>query len=116
LYKSANLKVKRNMLMFVVASLGFVLLVAALLLNMNWLHRISTYDYLLFQADRNKWVGYSFLDYSPTGKYSSMMAVQYLGWGFVLAGLIWASMTKLSSLRGLKKPKRQELEEQIFES
>jgi len=52
-------------------------------------------------VERDRFVGYSFLNSTPTGKYSSLMAVQYLGFAFVLAGLVWANKTKLGSLRKL---------------
>ena len=90
------------LLLLSVSLVGLVLLTAAILLNMNWAHHFSTWSFLLFKvADTGYGIGYSFVNPAPIGKYSSMMVVQYLGFAFVLSGLVWASRNKLGWVRKL---------------
>jgi hypothetical protein len=90
LFKSAKSRRKLNKLPFFLAALaGLVLLVA---------HAFSTWDYLLFRVERNVNLGYSLFNLSPIGTYSFLMGLQYLGFAFVLSGLVWASRHKLSFL------------------
>lgn len=95
LFSSVKSKKKLNSLLFSVAFVGLVLLAVAMLLNMNQVHQLSTWDYLLFRVEMDKTVGYSFVNPSPTGKQSLLMNIQYLGFAFVLSGLVWASRHNL---------------------
>ena len=100
-FNSLKSKGRMSMLLFLSVSLvGLVLLAAAILLNMNWAHHFSTWPFLLFKvANTGYGIGYSFVNPAPIGKYSSMMGVQYLGFAFVLSGLMWASRNKLGWVR-----------------
>ena len=99
LFKSAKSRRKLSKLPFFLAALaGLVLLVASILFNMYFAHAFSTWDYLLFRVERNVNVGYSLFNPSPIGKCSFLMSLQYLGFAFVLSGLVWASRHKLSFL------------------
>jgi len=95
LFSSVKSKEKLNILLFSVALVGLALLVASMILNMNQVHQLSTWDYLLFRVERASDVGYSFVNPSPTGEPSLLMNIQYLGFAFVLSGLVWASRHKL---------------------
>jgi hypothetical protein len=104
LFKSAKSKVKLNRLLFVLAALaGLFLLGASILFNMYYAHMFSTWDYLLFRVERNINLGYSLFNPSPIGKYSLLMSLQYLGFAFVLSGLVWASRHKLGFLLRLAR-------------
>ncbi len=104
LFKSAKSKVKLNRLLFVLAALaGLILLGASILFNMYYAHMFSTWDYLLFRVERNINLGYSLFNPSPIGTYSFLMSLQYLGFAFVLSGLVWASRHKLSFLLRLAR-------------
>lgn len=104
LFKSAKSRRKLNKLPFFLAALaGLILLVASILFNMYFAHAFSTWDYLLFRVERNINAGYSLFNPSPIGKYSFQMGLQYLGFVFVLSGLVWASRHKLSFLLRLAR-------------
>ena len=104
LFKSAKSKVKLNRLLFVLAALaGLILLGASILFNMYYAHMFSTWDYLLFRVERNINLGYSLFNPSPIGTYSFLMGIQYLGFAFVLSGLVWASRHKLGFLLRLAR-------------
>jgi 4-amino-4-deoxy-L-arabinose transferase-like glycosyltransferase len=91
LFKSAKLKMKLNKVLFFSTALtGGILLVAAVLFNMYFAHAFSTLNFLLLRMESNVNVGYSFFNSSPVGKDSSLMFLQYLGFAFVLFGLLWA--------------------------
>jgi 4-amino-4-deoxy-L-arabinose transferase-like glycosyltransferase len=76
-----------------------ILIAFALFFNMTLAYRFSTWHYLLFRVEFNNYVGYFFVNSSPIGKYSPLMAVQYVGYAFVFSGLLWASRHKLGWLR-----------------
>jgi hypothetical protein len=82
-----------------VALVGLVLLAAALFLNMDFVVRFSTWDHWLFKVVRDQNIGYSFINTNPIGENSFLMAVQILGFAFVLSGLVWASRSKIGWLR-----------------
>ncbi len=98
LFNSVKSKEKLNTVLFSVALVGLVLLVASMFLNMNYVHQFSTRDYLLFRVERSVDVGYSFNNLAPIGEDSSLMWVQNFGFAFVLVGLVWASMHKLMAV------------------
>lgn len=91
-----NVKLKR-LLMVSVGVVGLLLLVTPLLVNMNSAHQLSMTSFLFFQAQPSQNVGYSF-DVSPTSQNSLLMAAQYVGFAFVLSGLLWASRRFLFDL------------------
>jgi 4-amino-4-deoxy-L-arabinose transferase-like glycosyltransferase len=104
LFNSAKSKKKLSKLLFSIASVGLVLLAASMLLNMNFLNQQSTGDHWLFKVERNQEIGYSFINSTPLDENSPLMSVQYLGFAFVLSGLVWASRHKLAGfLHGLFK-------------
>jgi 4-amino-4-deoxy-L-arabinose transferase-like glycosyltransferase len=92
---------KLNKLVFSVALVGLFVSIGAMLLNMSFVHQFSTWNYLLFRVDRSQNIGYSFVNPAPIGKYGALMGVQYLGFAFVLAGLVWANKNNLSLLHKL---------------
>ena len=101
LFNSVKLKEKWNKLLFSVAAVGLILLVAAMFLNMNWVNEYSTWDHWLFKVESDQNIGYAFLNPNPISKGSSMMGIQYLGFAVVLSGLLWAGRKKLGWLREL---------------
>lgn len=102
LFNSAKSKERLCKMLFSVALVGLVLLAGAMFLNMNYVIQYSTWDHWLFKVERNQSVGYSFINLTPAiGNYSFLMVVQYLGFAFVLSGLVWASRNKLGWLRKL---------------
>lgn len=101
LFNSVKSKERLNKLLFSVALVGLVLLAGSMFLNMNFVNQYSTWDHWLFKVERNQYVGYSFINLTPIGNNSFMMIVQYLGFAFVLSGLVWASRNKLGWLRKL---------------
>jgi hypothetical protein len=99
LFNSAKSKRKlHRILFFSVVFVGLFLLVATILDNMWYASLLSTSDYLLFEVEPNVDVGYSLFNSTPTGEHSFLMNVQYLGFAFVLSGLVWASRHKLIGL------------------
>ncbi len=104
LFNSAKSKEKLSKLLFSIATIGLVLLAASMLLNMNFLNQHSTEDHWLFKVERNQEIGYSFINSMPLDQNSPLMSAQYLGFAFVLSGLVWASRRKLAGfLHGLFK-------------
>ncbi len=73
---------------------GLLLLVAPIVANMYYAHQLSLSAYLLFRVEPDKLIGYSFFNYFPTTPDSPLLYVQYLGFAFVLSGLLWASKHK----------------------
>jgi 4-amino-4-deoxy-L-arabinose transferase-like glycosyltransferase len=91
---SALLKQRRkwDIAVFAVASAGLIVAGTALVLNMNFVHTFSNWDYMLFPVEAyNLPPGYSFANPLPIGKYGVPILVQYAGFGLVLFGLAWAS-------------------------
>jgi 4-amino-4-deoxy-L-arabinose transferase-like glycosyltransferase len=102
LFESAKSSKKLTKLFFFfVASLGLFLLAAATLYNMYCVHLFSTWDYLLFRVALNVNLGYSLFNPSPIDNFSFWMGLQYLGFAFVLSGLIWVSRHRLSKLQSM---------------
>jgi 4-amino-4-deoxy-L-arabinose transferase-like glycosyltransferase len=101
MFNSVKSKEKWSKLFFSVAVLGLVFLAAAMFLNMNWVNKYSTWDHWLFKVESDQNIGYAFLNPNPISRGSSMMGVQYLGFAFVLSGLVWAGRKKLGWLRKL---------------
>lgn len=95
LFNSAKSKEKLSSLLFSIASVGLILLVVSMFLNMNYVHQFSTADHLLFKVERDRNIGYSLINSSPIDKNSLLMNIQYLGFAFVLSGLVWASRHKI---------------------
>jgi uncharacterized membrane protein len=80
-------KLKKLLFFFVVLG-GLDLVVASIFFNMYYVHQFSTWDYLLFRVEKGVNAGYSFFNTTPIGGGSFLMGVQYLGFGFVLSGLL----------------------------
>jgi 4-amino-4-deoxy-L-arabinose transferase-like glycosyltransferase len=99
LFHSARSKRKLNKLLFFSAALiGLFLLAASIFVNMYYAHLFSTSNYLLFRVEMGKNVGYSLFNPTPIATDSPLMNIQYLGFAFVLSGLVWASRHKLGGL------------------
>ena len=81
------MKLKRILIVSVCA-VGVFFLVTPLLANTNTAHQLSMTSYFVFQVQLDQNVGYSFYVLSPTTQGSPLMAVQYLGFEFVLSGLL----------------------------
>jgi 4-amino-4-deoxy-L-arabinose transferase-like glycosyltransferase len=96
LFNSAKSKEKLSKLLFFIASVGLVLLAVSMFVNMNFLNQHSTADHWLFKVERNQYIGYSFINSMPLDESSPLMRIQYLGFAFVLSGLVWASRHKLA--------------------
>jgi hypothetical protein len=88
---------------FFIASTGLILVVAAIFYNMRYVHQFSTWDYLLFRVEPNINVGYSLFNSTPIGTNSLLMGIQYLGFAFVLSGLMWASRHKIVGLLKIRR-------------
>ena len=102
LLESAKSRRKLSKLVFfLVALAGLFLLAASILYNMYYAHMFSTWDYLLFRVEKNVNLGYSLFNPLPIAKYGFQIGLQYLGFAFVLSGLIWASKHKLGLLLSL---------------
>jgi len=96
LFSSVKSKEKLGKLLFSVALVGLVLLAAALFLNMNFVHEYSTWDHWLFKVEMDRHIGYSFINSTPlVDENSPLLSVQYLGFAFVLSGVVWASRRKV---------------------
>ena len=101
LFPLAKSRRRLNKLLFYVAFVGMVLLIASFFGNMYYAHRLSTSDFLLFRVEGNRNIGYSLFNSSTIGKNSFLIDVQYLGFAFVLSGLLWVSRDELKRLRKL---------------
>jgi 4-amino-4-deoxy-L-arabinose transferase-like glycosyltransferase len=109
LLNSTKSKERLSKLILSVVAVGSVLLVAALLINMNFVNYYSTWDHWVFKGDPNS--AYAFLNPHPIEEGSLMMSVQYLGFTTILSGLVWASRHKFHSFtRWLSKRIRQWIE------
>jgi hypothetical protein len=96
LFSSVKSKEKLSKLLFSVALVGLVLLAASLFLNMNFVHEYSTWDHWLFKVEMDRHIGYSFINSTPlVDENSPLIGVQYLGFAFVLSGLVWAGRRKV---------------------
>ena len=97
LFTSVKSKEKLSKLLFAIVSVGLVLLVIAMFLNMNYINDRSTWDHWLFRVEPDKDLGYSFINLAPIGKESFLMNVQYFGFAMVLSGLVWVGREKVAS-------------------
>ena len=81
-----------------------------MLLNVNFVNYYSTWDHWLFKVDFNQ--GYSFVNSTPlVDENSYLLNIQYLGFAFVLSGLMWASRHKIyGPIHGFFKRTRQWIE------
>ncbi len=96
LVKSAKTASKHiKLLLFLVALTGLVLLGTTILFNMQTAQQLATSDYLLFRVERSIDVGYSLFNPDPIGNNVLLRGAQYLGFAFVLSGLLVASRHKL---------------------
>ena len=82
-----------------IAWLGLGLLGVSIFLNLGYVHQFVASDYIVFRVELNRVVGYSFFNYEAIGRYSPLMSVMYVGFAFVLSGLLWAGRDKLGRLR-----------------
>jgi 4-amino-4-deoxy-L-arabinose transferase-like glycosyltransferase len=94
-------------LAFSIVVVSGVLVTVGLFRNGYYVHNFSTWNYLYFQAAANQPVGYSFFHPNAISQDSPLMVVQYLGFGLVLSGLLWAGKFEQSiQLRCFLKLKR----------
>ena len=85
----------RRVLVASVGVVGLFLLVTPLFVNMNAAHQLSKASFLFFQVQAGQNVGYSF-DVLPTSQNNLLLSVQFLGFAFVLSGLLWAGRRYLT--------------------
>jgi 4-amino-4-deoxy-L-arabinose transferase-like glycosyltransferase len=99
LFDVGKTKTKFSKLTFsIIASIGLIVVVAAVLYNMRYVHLFSTSNYLLFRVAPHVNEGYSLFNSAPIGENSWLMGVQYLGFIIVLSGLIWVSRHKIARM------------------
>ena len=98
LFKRSIFRSKAKKIFLVaVASVGLVLVMSALLYNMDKSHWLSTWNYLIFKADVNINEGYYVLNPTPIGE-SGLLPVEYLGFAIALSAVVWISRHKLNLL------------------
>jgi len=90
-------------LIFTTVIAGVLLLAITIYANFVSAHHLSMSDYLLFRVRMDQIVGYSLLNSSPINQDSFLMGLQYLGFAFVLSGLLWASRHKLHGIFSVSK-------------
>ena len=90
----ANLRGKRNKLVFLVTLIGLVLIVLSMIQNVHVLNTCTTQTGILFSVEGE--MGYSF-DHGAT---SISWAFHWLGFAIVAFSLIWANRDRLK--RGAK--------------
>jgi 4-amino-4-deoxy-L-arabinose transferase-like glycosyltransferase len=90
---------------FFVASVGFILVAAAISYSVSYVHLFTTWNYFLFRVEPNLNLGYSLFNDSPIAVNSVLMGAQYLGYAFLLSGMMWISRHKISALLKLIQQK-----------
>ena len=85
----------KNLLFYSISLAATILVVASLISSMYYVNAISTRDYLQYRVEPHVDYGYALLNPTPLTFGSPLMAFQYLGFAFVLSGLLWASRDKL---------------------
>jgi 4-amino-4-deoxy-L-arabinose transferase-like glycosyltransferase len=102
IFLALNLKKTKAMPLKIIFSLftfaGFALVVATILYNVNYVHLLSSLDYLLFRVEPNVNFGYSLFNSTPIGAKSPLMGLQYLGFAVAFSGFVWVSRHKIFSL------------------
>jgi hypothetical protein len=95
----SKFKKKLNKFTYIfIASIGFTLVALSIGINWSYVNLFSTWTYLLFKADPNLNVGYSFFTDAPIGLSNILINIQYLGYVFMLSGILWVGRHKISSL------------------
>jgi hypothetical protein len=98
LFKLSNFRSKvRKVFLVAVGLMGLVLVMSALLYNMDKTHWFSTWNYLIFKADVNINEGYYILNPNPIGE-NGLLPVEYLGFAIALSTVVWISRHKLNLL------------------
>jgi len=90
---------------FFVASVGFILVAAAISYSVSYVHLFTTWNYFLFRVEPNLNLGYSLFNDSPIAVNSVLMGAQYLGYACLLSGMMWISRHKISALLKLIQQK-----------
>ncbi len=99
MFNSAKTKVKiSKIVVYAVAVVGVVLVVASILYNMRFANLFSNADYLIFRVEPTVDVGYSLFNSAPTSGNIVKVGIQFLGFAFALSGLVWISRNKISSI------------------
>jgi 4-amino-4-deoxy-L-arabinose transferase-like glycosyltransferase len=92
LLRSAGQAAKARRILLVSVSLaGLFLLAAPLIADVFAARQLTMMSYLIFRVQPNLDVGYSFHVINPPGAGDSVLAVQFLGFIFVLSGLLWGT-------------------------
>lgn len=94
-----------NIAHFFVASAGLILVAATISYSMSYVHLFTTWNYFLFRVEPNLNLGYSLFNDAPIGVNSVLMSAQYLGYAFLLSGLIWISRHRVGSLLKIVRQK-----------
>ena len=106
LFKTNELKKKlTKIIILVTASAGLVLVAVSIIYNLSYVHLFSTWNYLLFRVEPDINLGYSLFNDAPIGANSLLMGVQYLGYAFLLSGLLWVGRHKIISLLKISQGK-----------
>jgi 4-amino-4-deoxy-L-arabinose transferase-like glycosyltransferase len=90
---------RRRIPLMVVAAVGAFFVVGAVIVNMNYVHMFSTWDYLLFRVEPEVNLGYSLFNPTPIGRFSLPMAIQYMGYAIAASGLLTAGLKKIGWTR-----------------
>jgi 4-amino-4-deoxy-L-arabinose transferase-like glycosyltransferase len=91
LYSAAKSAVgRRRRLLTLVGVAAILLLACALVSSMVFTNLVSRRDYLQYRVEPNVDYGYAFSTLTPLTSFSPLMVVQFLGFGVVLAGLLFA--------------------------
>jgi 4-amino-4-deoxy-L-arabinose transferase-like glycosyltransferase len=96
---------KRKLVGYFVSAAGFALLAATIFYNMNYIHLISQWDYLLFRVEPNVNFGYSLFNSTPTPPSSILMQLQYFGFALAFSSLIWIGKPKIKSMLSNRQKK-----------
>lgn len=100
LFSIAKTKTKPVKRVFSLAGVvGVVLVLAAVIYNMRFVHLFSTSNYLIFKVDPYVNVGYSLFNSVPITQNSLLMIAQYLGFAIALSGLVWLGLSRLHKTR-----------------
>jgi len=94
----ANLRGKRNKLIFLVSLFGLVLIVLSMIQNVQVLNAYTTQNGIRFNVEGE--MGYSFDHVALNGAPNVFLAFQWLGFAIVAFSLLWANRDRLK--RGAK--------------
>jgi hypothetical protein len=95
----------RKIFYYFISIAGLILVPASILYNMRFVALFSSVDYLIFRVQPGINVGYSIFNSAPTSGNPFQTSIQFLGFAFILSGLLWISKHKLCLFEKLLKRK-----------